>query len=143
MFRSVSTIWNLPTCRFLAVNYLINLSIMSVFSIIPLPEEIGQDTLLQTRLKGSVFDIHGNPLSVDIGVALNKRVTRYKTKTNVAGEEQMIQSDENDGSWFFDAAESFGMTSDSYYRITINEMVFRKNLPDFPPEISLNQLKNY
>ncbi len=116
---------------------------MSVFSEIPFPEEIGQDTLSPIRLQGKLVDIHGAPVSASIRVALNKRVSRYKTKTNISGAEQETFSDENDGSWFLDLADSFNMTLDSYYRITINEKVFRKNLPDFPPQISLNQLEDY
>lgn len=116
---------------------------MSVFSEIPFPEDIGQDTLLLTRLQGKLVDIHGQPVSASIKIVLNKRVSKYKTKTNISGAEQETLSDENTGDWFIDLADSFNMTPDSYYRITINEKVFRKNLPDFPPQISLNQLENY
>jgi hypothetical protein len=115
---------------------------MSVFSEIPLPEEIGQDTLLQTRLKGRLVDISGDPVSASVKIALNKRVTKYKTKTNVNGDEQEVLSDAN-GDWSVDLADSSNMTPDSYYRITINEKVFRKTLPDFPPETSLSQLEDY
>jgi hypothetical protein len=116
---------------------------MSVFSEIPFPEEIGQDTLLLTRLQGKLVDIHGAPVSAAVKVALNKRVSRYKTKTNISGAEQETFSDEHTGDWFIDLADSFNMTPDTYYRITINEQVFRKNLPDFPLQISLNQLEDY
>ncbi len=115
---------------------------MTVFSEIPFPEEIGQDTINLTKLQGNLFDIHGNPLSESVKVALNKRVTKYKTKTNISGQEQETTSDET-GRWSFDLPDSFNMTPDSYYRITLNEKVFRKNLPDFPIQTSLSQLEDY
>lgn len=115
---------------------------MTVFSEIPFPEEIGQNTVNLTRLQGNLFDIHGNSLSESVKVSLNKRVTKYKTKTNISGEEQETTSDAS-GRWSFDLPDSFNMTADSYYRITLNEKVFRKTLPDFPIQNSLGQLEDY
>lgn len=116
---------------------------MTVFSEIPLPEEIGQDTLWLTKLQGRLLDIHGRPVPGSVKASLNKRVAKYKTKTHISGAEQEISADEITGFWSLDIPDNFNMTPDVYYRLTINEQVFRKNLPDFPTQINFNDLEDY
>lgn len=116
---------------------------MTVFSEIPFPEDIGQDTLWLTGLEGCLLNIHGDPVRESVRAGLNKRVGKYKTRTSVSGAEQETFSDENTGYWSLDIADTFNMTADVYYRVTINQEILRKNLPDFPTQISLNQLEDY
>jgi len=94
-------------------------------------------------LQGNIFDIEGNPLETEVSLALNKKVTKYKTKISVSGEEQIVQSSDVDGSWSINLTETTNMTPDTYYRITINESVFRKRLEDTPATQNLNDLVDY
>jgi hypothetical protein len=115
---------------------------MSVFSPFAFPEDIGRETLSTVRLTGAVYDFFGVPVQVEIEAGLNKRVTQYKNTFQLSGDPRSVESGV-DGVWFMDLPDSFNMTPDSYYRIVINDQVLRKNLPDFPPEISLNELEDY
>lgn len=114
-----------------------------VFSKIPFPEEIGQDTINKIDLTGRVIDFFGNPESLPVKVELNKNETAYKTQFNLGGAGIETVSDPSDGSWTALIPDNFFMPLDSYYRITINDVIFRKFLPDFPPQNSLNDLEDY
>jgi hypothetical protein len=115
---------------------------MSGFSIVPFPEAFGDDTVRLVTLKGKIFDFFGNPVETDVEIGLNKRSTGYKEHTQLSGAAKTV-STETDGSWNADLPDSFNMTPDAYYEIAINEFVFRKNLPDYPPETYLNELEDY
>jgi len=115
---------------------------MSGFSIAPFPEAFGEDTVLIITLKGKVLDFFGNPVETEVEIGLNKRSTGYKDDIQLSGAAKTVAT-ETDGSWFMDLPDSFNMTPDAYYRISINEFVFRKNLPDYPLEIYLNELEDY
>ena len=116
---------------------------MSVFCLIPFPEEIGVDTPGTTTLQGNIFDIQGNPVVETIGVSLNVNAAEYKTDFNLDGSQIEGESSEIDGSWSLELPDSFYMSADSYYDIVINERTFRKVLPDFPAVVSLNELDDY
>ncbi len=116
---------------------------MSVFGLFEFPERFGEETLNQVDLEGYIFDIHGQPVAVDILAGLNKAETAYKTQFNLSGAEQTVQSDESTGRWTILLPDNFHMPLDSYTRITINSEVFRKFLPDFPPQNTLNALEDY
>jgi hypothetical protein len=107
------------------------------------PEEIGQDTLNQVDLLGYAFDIHGQPVDLSVKIRLNKPETSYKNQFNLSGAELRATPDDISGLWGFLLPDNFHMPLDSYYRIEINGRVFRKFLPDFPPENSLNLLEDY
>ena len=113
-----------------------------LYSPFPFPEDIGRDTLNVVRLSGMVYNFFGVPVQVDVEAGLNKRVTQYKNSFQLSGEPLETESD-GSGAWFFDLPDSFNMTPNSYDRVTINERVFRKSLPDFPLENYLNDLEDY
>jgi len=114
-----------------------------VFSFIPFPEDIGRDTLNQVDLEGFVYDIHGQPVTTTIKIGLNKKESAYKEDFNLSGDEIETTSDEITGGWTFLLPDNYFMPPDSYYRLTLNDVIFRKFLPDFPPRNSLNQLEDY
>lgn len=114
-----------------------------VFSFIPFPEEIGRDTLNQVDLEGFIYNIHGQPIATTIKAGLNKKESSYKDNFNLSGTEIETISDETTGVWAFLLPDNFFMPPDSYYRLTLNDVIFRKFLPDFPPQNSLNQLEDY
>ena len=116
---------------------------MPVFSPIEYPEDVGQEVIDIVALEGLVIDIFGDPISgADVTAALNKPITGYKQKSQVAGAARTFQTDES-GAWSAELAESDQMTADSYYRFTINERVFLKRLPDFPLSHFFNELEDY
>jgi len=94
-------------------------------------------------LQGFIFDIEGNPLETEVSIALNKIVTKYKDTLSVSGEEQILVSSDVSGAWSISLTETTNMTPDSYYRITINEIVFRKRLESAPALQNLNDLVDY
>lgn len=116
---------------------------MSVFSFIPFPEDLGEETMNLVEVKGFIHNIHGQPLPAVVKAGLNKEETSYKTQFNLSGEELETTADETDGSWSLLLPDNFHMPLDSYYRFTINDVVHRKFLPDFPPQNSLNNLDDY
>lgn len=94
-------------------------------------------------LQGFIFDIEGNALKTEVSIGLNKKVTKYKTTLSVSGEEQIVESSDVDGSWSISLTETTNMTADTYYRITINQTVFRKRLESAPALQNLNDLVDY
>jgi hypothetical protein len=116
---------------------------MSVFTLFVFPEDIGEETINEVELQGNIFDLHGRPVAANVSAGLNKTETAYKTQFNLSGAPQTVQSDESTGYWSILLPDNFYMPSDSYSRITIKKEVFRKFLPDFPPENSLNALDDY
>ena len=115
---------------------------MTVFSLPPYPEDIGQDVLDSVILNGNIFDIHGAPVETDIKVALNSPASRYKTQFALEGD-PVAATSTPEGKWSIDLPPNSDMRADSYYRITLNKRIFRKNLPDFPYQQNLNQLEDY
>lgn len=107
------------------------------------PEDLGEENINQIELKGSIFDIHGQPLAATVKVGLNKKESIYKTQFNVSGEEIETTADESSGEWSILIPDNYHMPLDSYTRITINDVVYRKFLPDFPVENLLNLLEDY
>ncbi len=114
-----------------------------LFSYDYFPEEIGRDTLNQVDLSGYAFDIHGVPIDVPIKAGLNKPQTRYKDQFNLSGAELEALPDSSSGRWTLLLPDNFHMPLDSYSRIDVNGVIFRKFLPDFPSENSLNLLEDY
>jgi hypothetical protein len=116
---------------------------MTVFSLVPYLEDIGQEILETVLVKGYVYDIHGNPVEEEIDIRLNKNASQYKTQFTVDGETFTVDSDPADGGWSILLPDNSNMPSDSYYRFTINAETVRKSVPDYPLEHVLNQLDDY
>jgi hypothetical protein len=116
---------------------------MSVFSLVPYPEDIGQDIIETIYLSGYVYDILGNPLEEEVAAELNKRASRYKDQFTIDGTRRIVVSDSADGSWLIELPDNSNMPPDSYYRFEINEKIIRKVLQDYPLDQVLNQLEDY
>jgi len=116
---------------------------MPIFSPIEYPEDVGQEVIDIVALEGLVIDIFGEPVvNQTVSAALNKPIAGYKTKSQVSGAQRNFETDAN-GAWSAELTDSDQMTADSYYRFTINERVFLKRLPDFPPSHEFNDLEDY